>query len=204
MNKDENVNNFSEMVDNTLPEGKAYDVFSDNTAVDSIKAENMNRDYLKYIYKEDMSSLNKDVRMTRMQYLREIDELDAYYKLEKKNYKKQFVFITVVLIIFLGVGIWALREWYLLWQFYKALYSAVGHGKISMSPPEMKGYLMMTTFYGTIGMASALTGICQFVFFGYGYHKKIKHLEIYKKRSLDSLEIRKKEAMLLGQYDSLK
>lgn len=204
MNKDENANNFPETLDNTMPEGKAYDVFSENTAEDLAKAESMNRDYLKHIYNEDMSFLNKEVRMTRMQYLREIDELDAYYQSEKKNYKKQFVFITVVLIIFLGVGIWAIREWYLLWHIYNTVYKAAVYGSLSMNENEMKGFLMMTTFYGTIGVAAVLTGVCQFVFFGLGYYKKIKHLEIYKRRSLDSIETRKKESMLLGHYDSLK
>lgn len=204
MNKDENANNFSETLDNTMPEGKAYDVFSENTAKNVIEVQAMNRDYLKHIYSEDMSFLNKEVRLTRMQYLREIDELDAYYQSEKKNYKKQFVFITVVLIIFLGVGIWAIREWYLLCQFYNALYNEVGYGRISMNSSEMKSFLMMVTLYGTIGVAAVLTGVCQFVFFGLGYYKKIKHLEIYKRRSLDSIETRKKESMLLGHYDSLK
>lgn len=201
-NENKNSNNFSKTVDNKVSEGIKYDIFSENTSKDLTKAESMNRDYLQHIYKEDMSFLNKEVRMTRMQYLRDTDKINTYFKAEKKKYKMYFIFITAVLIIFLGVGIWALREWYLLWQFYKALYSAVGHGKISMSPDEMKGYLMMTTFYGTIGCAALVFGLSQFVFFGYGYLKKLKALERYRNKSLDTLECRKKEAMLLGQYDA--
>lgn len=204
MNENENNNTFSETLDNTLPEGTEYDIFSENTAEALTKAESMNRDYLQHIYKEDMSFLNKEVRMTRMQYLREIDELNTYYKAEKKKYKKCFIFITVVLIIFLGAGIWALREWYLLSQFYKALYGEAVFERISINESEMKGFLMMTTFYGTLGVASSLIGLAQFGFFGYGYYKKLKSLERYRKKALDSLETRKKEAMLLGQYDSVK
>lgn len=204
MEENENINNFSETVDNKIPEGTEYDIFSENAPKNVIEAENMNRDYLKHIYKEDMNFLNREVRMTRMQYLREIDKLNAYYKSEKKNYKKHIIFISIVLIIFAGAGIWALREWFLLTQFYKALYGEVAYGRISMSSSEMKGFLLMTTFYGTIGVAFVLVGICQFAFFGYGYYKKIRHLEKYKKMSLDSLEVRKKEAMLLGHYDSVR
>ena len=85
MNKNENENNavFSETVNNTLPDGDHYDVFSENTAKNKIEAEQINRDYLKHIYNEDMSFLNKDVRMTRMQYLRETDKLNTYFKSER-------------------------------------------------------------------------------------------------------------------------
>ena len=206
MSKSENENNavFSETVDNTAPEGAEYDVFSENTAKNKIEAEQINRDYLNHIYKEDMSFLNKDVRMTRMQYLAEADRIHSHFKEEQKTYKKSFIFIGIVLLIFLGVGIWAIHEWYVLWQAYKALYNAVGYGKVSASPEELKGFLMMTTFYGTIGFASALFGLAQFCFFGHGYHKKIKHLDREKHKVLETLESRKKEAMLLGQYDSVK
>lgn len=201
----EKENNFSETVDNQIPDGVQYDIFSENTNESLIEAENMNRDYLNHIYKEDMSCLNKEVRMTRMQYLREIDELNSYFEAEKKKFKKLLIFISVVLIIFLGVGLWAIHEWYVLWQTYKALYSAVVfYGRVSATGKELSGFLMMTTFYGTIGIASSLFGICQFCFFGHGYRKKIKELERYRRLARDSIETRKKEAMLLGHYDSLK
>lgn len=206
MNKNKNENNavFSETVNNTLPDGNHYDVFSENTAKNKIEAEQINRDYLKHIYNEDMSFLNKDVRMTRMQYLRETDNLNTYFKSERKKYKMNFILIGIVLVIFLGVGIWAIHEWYVLWQTYKALYSAVALEKVAATEEEVKGFLMMTTFYGTIGIASALVGISQFCFFGLGYYKKLKSLERYRARALNSLETRKKESMLLGHYDSLK
>lgn len=206
MSENENENNavFSETVDNTLPEGNDYDVFSENTAKNRIETEQINRDYLKHIYKEDMSFLNKDVRMTRMQYLSDVDRIHSHFKKEQKTYKKNFIFIGIVLLIFLSVGIWAIHEWYVLWQTYKTLYSAVGYGKVSATAEELKGFLMMTTFYGTIGVISAFFGIAQFCFFGHGYHKKIKHLNKEKHKVLETLESRKKEAMLLGQYDSVK
>lgn len=206
MSENENENNavFSETVDNTLPEGNDYDVFSENTAKNRIETEQINRDYLKHIYKEDMSFLNKDVRMTRMQYLSDVDRIHSHFKEEQKTYKKNFIFIGIVLLIFLSVGIWAIHEWYVLWQTYKTLYSAVGYGKVSATAEELKGFLMMTTFYGTIGIISAFFGIAQFCFFGHGYYKKIKHLDREKHKVLETLEYRKKEAMLLGQYDSVK
>lgn len=202
--EDKNNSIFSETVDNTAPEGAEYDVFSENTAKNRIEAEQINRDYLKHIYNEDMSFLNKDVRMTRMQYLADMDGIHSHFKAEQKIYKKNFIFIGIVLLIFLGVGIWAIHEWYVLWQTYKALYSAVVFEKVAATEKEVKGFLMMTTFYGTIGVISAFFGIAQFCFFGHGYHKKIKHLNKEKHKALETLESRKKEAMLLGQYDSVK
>ena len=202
--EDKNNSIFSETVDNTAPDGAEYDVFSENTAKNRIEAEQINRDYLKHIYNEDMSFLNKDVRMTRMQYLADMDRIHSHFKEEQKTYKKNFIFIGIVLLIFLGVGIWAIHEWYVLWQTYKALYSAVVFEKVAATEEEVKGFLMMTTFYGTIGVISAFFGIAQFCFFGHGYHKKIKHLNKEKHKALETLESRKKEAMLLGQYDSVK
>lgn len=204
MNKGENVNNFSEARDNTMPEGKAYDVFSENTVENIFEAEEMNRDYLKHMYNEDMSFLNKEVRMTRMQYLREIDKLDTYYKAEKKRFYKYVLLITVVFLVGLTVGIWAWYEWYKCWVLYRAAYADFYIGKAVFTMKEIKGIHAMCAIYGTLGSVALVLGVPQFGFFGYGYYKKIKHLERYKKRALDSLETRKKESMLLGHYDSLK
>lgn len=204
MNKDENVNNFFETVDNTLPEGKAYDVFSENTAVDSIKAENMNRDYLKHIYKEDMSFLNKEIRMTRMQYLCELDEINTYFKTEKNRFYRYFFLITVVLLIGLTVGLWAWHEWYVCWELYRAAYADLYIGKAVFTSEEIRGIHALCVIYGALGSVTLFPSVTQFGFFGYGYYKKLKSLERYRNRALDSLESRKKEAMLLGHYDSVR
>lgn len=200
----ENSNNFSETVDNKVPEGVKYDVFSENTAEDLTKAESMNRDYLKHIYKEDMSFLNKKVRMTRTQYLREIDKLNTYFKAEKKRFYKYFVLITAVLLVGLTVGIWAWHEWYVCWIFYRAAFADYVIGKAVFTEDEIKGIRSMCVIYGALGSVALVLGVPQFGFFGYGYYKKLKALERYRNRSLDSLECRKKEAMLLGQYDALR
>lgn len=204
MNGNENSNNFSETLHNTVPEGADYDVFSENTAEDLAKAESMNRDYLKHIYKEDMSFLNKKVRMTRTQYLREIDKLNTYFKAEKKRFYKYFVLITAVLLVGLTIGIWAWHEWYVCWIFYRAAFADHVIGKAVFTEDEIKGIRSMCVIYGTLGSVALVLGVPQFGFFGYGYYKKLKALERYRNRSLDSLESRKKEAMLLGQYDALR
>lgn len=203
MDNQEN-NTFSETLDNTLPEGTEYDIFSENTAEALTKAESMNRDYLQHIYKEDMSFLNKEVRMTRMQYLREIDELNTYYKAEKKRFYKYFVLITAVLFVGLAIGIWAWHEWHVCWVFYRAAYADFYIGKAIFTMDEINGIHAMGVIYGTLGSVALVPSVTQFGFFGYGFYKKLKKLERYKNRSLDSLEYRKKEAMLLGQYDSVK
>lgn len=203
MDKQEN-NTFSETLDNTLPEGAEYDVFSENSAKKISKAENMNRDYLQHIYNEDMNFLSKEVQMTRTQYLRDIDEINAYYKAEKKRFYKYFVLITAVLFVGLAIGIWALREWYLCWKLYQAATAGFYLDGLEINKYELRGIWAMTGLYGSLGWITLVLSLAQFGFFGYGFYKKLKKLERYKNRSLDSLEYRKKEAMLLGQYDSVK
>lgn len=206
MNKNENENNpvFSETVDNTAPEGAEYDVFSENTAKNKIEAEQINRDYLNHIYKEDMSFLNKDIRMTRMQYLQDRDSIEEHFRKEKKNFIQSFILITVVLFILLGVGIWAIHEWYICWKLYQAVNAGMYLSGLRIDGKELRGIWAMTGFYGCIGWISSFLGIFQFCFFGHGYYKKIKRLTREKSKALEILEYRKKEAMLLGQYDSVK
>ncbi|MDE5994962.1 MAG: hypothetical protein K2G60_05555 [Oscillospiraceae bacterium] len=198
----ENSNNFSETVDNKVPEGIEYDIFSENTANDLARAESMNRDYLKHIYKEDMSFLNKEVRMTRTQYLHDINKLNTFFTAEKKRFYKYFVLITVVLLVGLTVGIWAWYEWYKCWVLYRAAYADFYIGNAVFTMKEIEGIHVLGVIYGALGSAALVLGVTQFGFFGYGYYKKLKALERYRNRSLDTLECRKKEAMLLGQYDA--
>ena len=153
MNKNENENNavFSETVDNTAPEGAEYDVLSENTAKNRIEAEQINRDYLNHIYKEDMSFLNKDVRMTRMQYLQDRDRIEEHFRKEKKNFIQAFILITVVLFISLGVGIWAIHEWYVCWKLYQAVNAGMYLTGLEITEKELRGIWAMTGFYGCIG-----------------------------------------------------
>lgn len=203
-NEDKNNSIFSETVDNIAPEGAEYDVFSENTAKNKIEDEQINRDYLNHIYKEDMSFLNKDVRMTRMRYLQDRDRIEEHFRKEKNNFIQAFILITVVLFVALGVGIWALHEWYTCWKLYQAVNAGMYLTGLEVTGKELRGIWAMTGFYGCIGWISVFLGTAQFCFFGRGYYKKIKHLTREKHKSLETLEFRKKEAMLLGQYDSVK
>lgn len=173
MNRDEKTNRFPETANNTLSEGADYDVFSENTQKDLNKAEGMNRDYLKHIYKDDMSFLNKEVRMTRMKYLRDIDKLNTYFEAEKKRFYKYFILITAVLLVGLTVGIWAWYEWYKCWALYRAAYADYYVGKAVFTMEEINGIHAMGVIYSVLGSVTLSTSIFQFGFFGYGYIKNL-------------------------------
>ncbi|MCH5189619.1 MAG: hypothetical protein J1F37_03570 [Oscillospiraceae bacterium] len=204
MNKDEKTNRFPETANNTLPKGADYDVFSENTRKDLNNAEGMNRDYLKHIYKEDMDFLNKDVRMTRTQYLQSYDSIETTFKKEKSFFKKLIVVLTVILVIAVTIGILCFFEYKSCCELYRTAYAGVALGKGKYSNIDVQGLWGLCIIYGTFGCASTVLGISQFFFFGYGYFKKLKHLEKNRNKALQTLENRKKEAMILGQYDASK
>lgn len=193
-----------ELVYNIVPEGAEYDVFSENTTETLIKAENMNRDYLKNIYNEDMEFLNKEVKMTRSQYIKNYSDIEKHFADEKKRFVKYILFITAVFVILLSVGIWALHEWDVCRKLYIAINEASSQGVVSISNSEYRGIWALTGLYGCIGWISICIGFVQFVFLASGYLKKIRLLEKNKIKSLKTLDERKRDAMLLGQYDSLK
>lgn len=204
MNENENNCIFSETVDNTIPEGYDYDVFSENSAKNRIEAEQINRDYLNHIYKEDMSFLNKDIKMTRLQYQLSFDSIEEHFSKEKKTFILHILLTAFVLFLLLSFGIWALHEWYACWKLYQDATAGMYLTGLEITGEELQGIWAMAGFYGCIGWISSFLGILQFCFFGHGYYKKIKHLNRAKQKALETLESRKKEAMLLGQYDSLK
>ena len=61
----------------------------------------MNRDYLNQIYKEDMSFLNKDVRMTRTEYYKELNDIEKTYAKELSVQKKLIVLHAVLFVLML-------------------------------------------------------------------------------------------------------
>ena len=89
---------FSETIDNEVPQGADYDVFECNVKT-FLESHEMNRDYLNQIYKEDMSFLNKDVRMTRTEYFKEVDKINESYDKEEKFFRRLLVASIIIAII---------------------------------------------------------------------------------------------------------
>ena len=95
---EEEKREFSETTDNEVPKGAEYDVFEENTKT-FVESQEMNRDYLKHIYKEDMEFLNKDVRMTRTEYFKDVDKTNESFDKEEKFVRRLLVASIIIAII---------------------------------------------------------------------------------------------------------
>lgn len=194
---------FSETVNNEVPEGAEYDVFECNVKT-FLESHEMNRDYLKHIYKEDMSFLNKDVRMTRTEYYKELNDIENTYAKELSVQKKLIVLHAVLFVLMLIFAIIMLSFWLVNNEVYGQLRKQASLNDADFSASDSLGYWAMITLYGSLGFFSLFFGIVQFAFFGYGHYKKIKGLKKSKEKSISLLNDRKHDFMLLGQYDAAK
>ena len=200
---EEEKREFSETTDNEVPKGAEYDVFEENTKT-FVESQEMNRDYLKHIYKEDMEFLNKDVRMTRTEYLKEVDKINESYDKEEKFFRRLLVASIIIAIIAIVIAVVLVAFWYVDMRVYHQLYGGAVFGENSLNGVQLRGFWAMGANFGAIGWIILVCGIGQLLFFGSGYIKKLKRLKKNRQKALELLEERKKEFMLLGQYDSAK
>lgn len=168
-----------------IPEsGSKYDystVFDCNGSTEQSKEKYENREYLKGIYKngEELdSSLNKDIRYTRSQYLKDFETIENNYNGDIRLQKKSIAVSVAggVILLILGILFFKLAGAGAMWATYSFMWLA--------------GYL-------TIIIALAVP-----VFLIIGFVRKISKLKKAKERSVDMLETKKKEHMLSGTYDS--
>ncbi len=200
---EEEKREFSETTDNEVPTGAEYDVFDCNTAT-FVEVQEMNRDYLKQIYNEDMDFLNKDVRMTRTEYLKEVDKINENYDKEEKYFKRLLLASIIVAIIAIVIAVVLVAFWYVDMKVYHQLYGGAVLGENHLNDAQLRGFWAMSANFGAVGWIILVCGIGQLLFFGSGYIKKLKRLKVNRQKALQILEERKKEFMLLGQYDSVK
>lgn len=200
---EEEKREFSETIDNEVPQGADYDVFECNVKT-FLESHEMNRDYLNQIYKEDMSFLNKDVRMTRTEYLKEVDKINESYDKEEKFFRRLLVASIIIAIIAIVIAVVLVAFWYVDMRVYHQLYGGAVFGENSLNGAQLRGFWAMGANFGAIGWIILVCGIGQLLFFGSGYIKKLKSLKKNRQKALELLEERKKDFMLLGQYDAAK
>lgn len=69
------------------------------------EGEQMNRDYLVHLYNEDMSFLNKEIRMTRSGYIKMYSDIESSYQNRKKETTKQLIPMVIMYVIAIAVAI---------------------------------------------------------------------------------------------------
>lgn len=80
------------------------DMFENNPDT-FIEGEKMNRDYLVHLYNEDMSFLNKEIRMTRSGYIKMYSDIESSYQNRKKETIKQLICYCDCGCDFFAVGV---------------------------------------------------------------------------------------------------
>lgn len=179
-------------------------IFDQNAQKEVVEAETMNRDYLYHIYDDEMASLNKEVRMTRTGYLREIVKIEEGFEKEIKNNRKNLRKVSIVSGIIVGIAtVFLIIAAIMISEYMDGVWGFALEGT-----PVDNATLNLTWYYGAIvaliGVLIFILGALIFLFFGGSAIKAIKRLKKNKARALKSLEDMKEQNMILGTYDASK
>ncbi len=167
------------------------DMFENNPDTFS-EGEQMNRDYLVHLYNEDMSFLNKEIRMTRSGYIKMYSDIESSYQNRKKETTKQLIPMVIMYVIAIAVAIFlrvvskefiALMD---LWMFGDSRKLAAYIGGIFLGFSRV---IFLST--STILIAYVVKMI-----------KTLKRFDRYRENALTKLEENKAECMSAGQYDA--
>ncbi len=176
-----------------------YNSIFDQNTQGFVEEENMNRDYLQMIYNDDMDCLNKEIRMTRTQYLNEMMDIEDHYKKEEKAGKRRFLIFFLIFLVLLAIAIFFFNGY----LYFKEVLKMVTIEN-SVSGEVRRGYWAASGFCGSFAWISFVVGLFEFIFFGLGTVKTVRRIKKWKFKALAKLEERKKENMLAGTYDASK
>lgn len=167
------------------------DMFENNPDTFS-EGDQMNRDYLVHLYNEDMSFLNKEIRMTRSGYIKMYSDIESSYQNRKKETTKQLIPMVIMYVIAIALAIFlrvvskefiALMD---LWMFGDSRKLAAYIGGIFLGFSRV---IFLST--STILIAYVVKMI-----------KTLKKFDRYRENALTKLEENKAECMSAGQYDA--
>ena len=180
--------------ENTANENKSevkINMFENNLNTFS-EGEQMNRDYLVHLYNEDMSFLNKEIRMTRSEYIKMYSDIERSYQNRKKETTKQLIPMVIMYVIAIAVAIFLRvisKEFFGLedlWMFGNSRKLAAYIGGIFLGFSRV---IFLST--STILTAYVVKMI-----------KTLKRFDRYRENALTKLEENKAECMSAGQYDA--
>ena len=156
------------------------------------EGEQMNRDYLVHLYNEDMSFLNKEIRITRSGYIKMYSDIESSYQNRKKETTKQLIPMVIIYVIAIVVAIFlrAISKEFFgledLWMFGNSRKMAAYIGGIFLGFSRV---IFLST--STILTAYVVKMI-----------KTLKRFDRYRENALAKLEENKAECMSAGQYDA--
>lgn len=186
--------NNKKLSENTTNENKSevkINMFENNLNTFS-EGEQMNRDYLVHLYNEDMSFLNKEIRMTRSGYIKMYSDIESSYQNRKKETTKQLIPMVIIYVIAIVIAIFLRvisKEFFGLedlWMFGNSRKMAAYIGGIFLGFSRV---IFLST--STILTAYVVKMI-----------KTLKRFDRYRENALAKLEENKAECMSAGQYDA--
>lgn len=186
--------NNKKLSENTANENKSevkINMFENNLNTFS-EGEQMNRDYLVHLYNEDMSFLNKEIRMTRSGYIKMYSDIESSYQNRKKETTKQLIPMVIMYVIAIVIAIFlrAISKEFFgledLWMFGNSRKMAAYIGGIFLGFSRV---IFLST--STILTAYVVKMI-----------KTLKRFDRYRENALAKLEENKAECMSAGQYDA--
>lgn len=156
------------------------------------ESEKMDRTYLKELYGENMDFLNKEVRITRSEYISKYNEIGKNYSERKRELLKSLAVVVAVyaVAIVLAVVFRIISNEF----FDLMLISDAGN------PRKAAAYItgIFMAFSRVIFLSTSAILIITVITSA----KNIRRFNRYKKHSLEQLENRKAECMSAGQYDA--
>lgn len=188
---EENNKKLSEKTANENKSEVKINMFENNLNTFS-EGEQMNRDYLVHLYNEDMSFLNKEIRMTRSGYIKMYSDIESSYQNRKKETTKQLIPMVIIYVIAIVVAIFlrAISKEFFgledLWMFGNSRKMAAYIGGIFLGFSRV---IFLST--NTILTAYVVKMI-----------KTLKRFDRYRENALTKLEENKAECMSAGQYDA--
>ena len=188
---EENNKKLSEKTANENKSEVKINMFENNLNTFS-EGEQMNRDYLVHLYNEDMSFLNKEIRMTRSGYIKMYSDIESSYQNRKKETTKQLIPMVIIYVIAIAVAIFlrAISKEFFgledLWMFGNSRKMAAYIGGIFLGFSRV---IFLST--STILTAYVVKMI-----------KTLKRFDRYRENALTKLEENKAECKSAGQYDA--
>lgn len=156
------------------------------------ESEKMDRTYLKELYGENMDFLNKEVRMTRSEYISKYNEIGKNYSERKRELLKSLAVVVAVyaVAIVLAVVFRIISNEF----FDLMLISDAGN------PRKAAAYItgIFMAFSRILFLSTTAILIICFI----TAVKNLKRLNRNKKISINQLENRKADCMSAGQYDA--
>ena len=163
---------FSETVNNEVPEGAEYDVFSENSTE---KEQPINREYLNQIFEGGIKLQHDTVTFTREMHGKMYLDIENHYETERKEKVKWIKICQLAAVVSVGLAL-------------VPVFTIGFNGIVGLVLYLYRVFMMVFALCMEMCTVS--------------YIKKFRKLKKEREKNIERLNQRKEEAMLSGTYDA--